>query len=120
MYDFTRQTVTIATPSPSVNICKDALGVDEFVELLKKKLTTDQMFKELLSTKQPAQNGNIDSSFTDPSVAAFVSRIYSKKEPMTTTKLPEQEYVNSTLLIDLVEAVIFRSGGTKILRHVLL
>lgn len=112
LYQSTREPITIATTTVT-NPCKDALAVDEFVELLKKKLTSDSMFKELLlSTKNPSHN--VDSSFSDPSVAAFVSRIYSKKEPTTTTKLPEYDYVNSTLLVDLVEAVIFRSAGTQL------
>ncbi|XP_028175778.1 uncharacterized protein LOC114364001 [Ostrinia furnacalis] len=110
LYDFTRQPVTIATKKVT-NPCKDSMAVDEFVELLKKKLSSDSMFKELLlSTKNPSQNGNMDSTYSDPSVAAFVSRIYSKKVPTTTTKIPEFDYVNSTLLVDLVEAVIFRSS----------
>lgn len=114
IYDFTRRATTTDT-FKRTNTCKDSLAVDEFVELLKKKLATDPMFKDVLSTKNPLQNGNIDSSYTDPSVAAFVSRIYSKKEPTITTKLPEQDYVNSTLLVDLVEAVIFRSAGKNLI-----
>lgn len=111
LYEFTRHPVTIATTQVTYP-CKDELAVDAFVELLKKKLTSDSVFKELLlSTKNPSQNGNVDSTFSDPSVAAFVSKLYSKKEPITTTKLPEYDYVNSTLLVDLVEAVIFRSAG---------
>ncbi|RVE42866.1 hypothetical protein evm_012484 [Chilo suppressalis] len=107
-FDFTRQLLT--TPSTrSSSSCKD-LAVDEFIELLKKKLSSDPLLKELLLSTKNMQNGNNDFTFTDPNVAVFVSKIYSKKMPTTTTKLPEQEYVNSTLLVDLVEAVIFRSG----------
>ncbi|XP_060801914.1 uncharacterized protein LOC106142883 [Amyelois transitella] len=86
--------------------CKD-MGVDDFLELLKNKLSSDPMFKDL-ATKTYSQVGDITN--TDPNVAAFVSKVYSKKVPATTTKPTENEYINSTLLVDLVEAVIFRSG----------
>ncbi|CAG9795159.1 unnamed protein product [Diatraea saccharalis] len=109
-FDFSRQKLT--TPSiQSSSLCKGELAVDEFIELLKKKLSNDPLFKDILqSTTNLMLNGNNDFAITDPNVAVFVSKIYSKKVPTTTTKLPEQEYVNSTLLVDLVEAVIFRSG----------
>lgn len=87
------------------------MAVDDFVELLKKKLSTDPMFKEILFTTKYSPLGHSDNPY-DASVAALVSKIYSKKTFPTTTKIPDSEYVNSTLLVDLVEAVIFRSGGT--------
>lgn len=102
----------MVSPAPTKHDCKDIFSVDNFIDLLRKKLSSDPAFKELLfSTKLPTLTGFIDSSFTDPSVAAFVSKLYSKKEAPTTMKSTENDLLNSTLLVDLVEAVIFRSNG---------
>jgi hypothetical protein len=106
-FDFTRQPI-IVSPAQTTNVCRDNLAVDEFVELLKKKLSSDPMFKDLLLSTKSLQN---DYTGSDPHVAMFVSKIYSKKEPTTTTKMTESDYINSTLLANLVEAVIFRAGG---------
>ncbi|XP_053603923.1 peptidase inhibitor 16-like isoform X2 [Plodia interpunctella] len=95
------------TPSPTIGKqCKD-MAVEDFLELLKKKLSNDPMFKDLAS-KSNSLAGDVTN--TDPNVAAFVSKLYSKKVPSTTTKQTEKDFINSTLLVDLVEAVIFRSG----------
>lgn len=108
-HDFTRQLITATAAKHN---CQDILSVDNFIDLLRKRLSIDPAFKELLfSTKLPTLTGFIDSSFTDPSVAAFVSKLYSKKVPPTTMKITESDLLNSTLLVDLVEAVIFRSNG---------
>lgn len=116
LHEFTRQQLSTVSTESTVP-CKDVLAVDDFVRLLKKKLSADPMLKELLHTsKMPGQNGNTDGTYTDVSVAALVSRIYSRKTLHTTTKPPESDYLNSTLLVDLVEAVIFRSAGMFIFR----
>lgn len=104
-------TSSITTTTKKLSSCNDIMAVDDFVELLKKKLSTDPMFKEILFTTKYSPLGHSDNPY-DASVAALVSKIYSKKTYPTTTKIPDSEYVNSTLLVDLVEAVIFRSGGT--------
>lgn len=110
IHEYVSSSITITT-TKKVSSCKDIMAVDDFVELLKKKLSTDPMFKEILFTTKYSPLGNSDNPY-DASVAALVSKIYSKKTYPTTTKMPDSEYVNSTLLVDLVEAVIFRSGGT--------
>lgn len=108
-HDFTRQHVTATTTKHD---CKDILSVDSFIDLLRQRLSSDPAFKELLfSTKLPMPTEFIDGSFTDPSVAAFVSKLYSKREPPTTVKVTVNDLLNSTLLVDLVEALIFRSNG---------
>lgn len=110
LHEFTRHQLSTTTETTAP--CKDVLAVDDFVELLKKKLNADPMLKELLhTTKMPGQNGVTDGTYSDASVAALVSRIYSRKAFPTTTKSPESDNLNSTLLVDLVEAVIFRSAG---------
>ncbi|KAM3967162.1 uncharacterized protein ACR2FA_011499 [Aphomia sociella] len=104
-FEVTRDSIVTNTGNNSS--CKDLIAVDNFVELLKKKLSKDPMFKELLlstTTQIP------EITYTDESVAALVSKIYSKKESTTTTKSTVQDHINSTLLVDLIEAVIFRSG----------
>lgn len=106
LHEFTRHVITDTTIKP--HICKDVLAVEEFIDMLKKKMSSDAMFKEVLTTTSYSDHSE---SVTDPSVVAFVSRIYSKKMPSTTTKVTENDIVNSTLLADLVEAVIFRNGG---------
>ncbi|XP_026321825.1 uncharacterized protein LOC113231623 isoform X2 [Hyposmocoma kahamanoa] len=108
IHEYVSSSITITT-TKKVSSCKDIMAVDDFVELLKKKLSTDPMFKEILFTTKYSPLGNSDNPY-DASVAALVSKIYSKKTYPTTTKMPDSEYVNSTLLVDLVEAVIFRSG----------
>lgn len=108
LHEYTRQAITVASTPKST--CKDVLAVEDFINLLRKKLSNDQMFKELLLASKTTQ-GFPDTNFTDASVAAFINKIYSKKEPPTTKKSTENELLNSTLLVDLVEAVIFRSGG---------
>lgn len=106
-HKFTSQEITLMTNKPAP--CKDSLAVDELLELLKKKLSSDPSVKDLLfPMKYPDPT---DIGVTDVGVAAFVSRLYSKKEITTTTKAADKEYINSTLLADLVEAVIFRGGG---------
>lgn len=110
IHEYVSSSITTKT-TKKISSCKDIMAVDDFVELLKKKLSTDPMFKEILFTTKYSPLGNSDNLY-DASVAALVSKIYSKKTYPTTTKIPDSEYVNSTLLVDLVEAVIFRSGGT--------
>lgn len=86
--------------------------VDDLFDLLKKKLSTDQTLRDLLLTgKSTQKNESTEEPFTDPSVAAIMNHIYKNKESMTTTKSTYAEYLNSTLLVDLVEAVIFRNNG---------
>ncbi|XP_075971528.1 uncharacterized protein LOC142973573 isoform X2 [Anticarsia gemmatalis] len=101
-----REEITASTKDV---ISKDAL-LNDFIELLKKKLTNDPTIKDLLSNITPGSTGVSDISFTDENVAAFVNRVYSKNELTTTTATTLKDYVNSTLLVDLIEAVIFRSN----------
>lgn len=96
------------TKMKSTTLCKDALAVDEFIDMLRNKLSTDNMLRDLLFTKSP--NGDA-SHYTDPKVDAIVSKIYSQKTRTTSTKSTISEEINSTILADLVEAVIFRNRG---------
>ncbi|XP_032513167.2 uncharacterized protein LOC116767100 isoform X2 [Danaus plexippus] len=89
--------------------CKDYLAVDDFIELLKSKLTNDQILKNLLATS--AQTNSPESTITDRTMAAMINQIYSTKTTATTTKTTVNDYINSTLLVDLVEAVIFRHSN---------
>ncbi|CAB3236851.1 unnamed protein product [Arctia plantaginis] len=86
----------------------DAL-LDDFIELLKKKLSSDSLIKNFLLTTLP-QSTEISDILNDEGVAAFINKVYSKKELPTTLKTTPKDYVNSTLLVDLIEAVIFRSN----------
>ncbi|XP_045766074.1 cell wall protein PRY3-like isoform X2 [Maniola jurtina] len=101
--------VTSIHPSnlkPTTMSCKDVLAVDEFIELLKNKLNSDQSLKDLLISASNASTP--DPSFTDITVAAIINQLYSKKVTTTISKSTHEENINSTLLADLVEAVIFR------------
>ncbi|XP_052749209.1 uncharacterized protein LOC113515636 isoform X2 [Galleria mellonella] len=113
-YNYFSRFLDVPRPTTASNVdnnssCKDFVAVDDFVELLKIKLSKDPMFKELLLSAS-TQISDKTNTYTDASVAALVSRIYSKKEDITTIKSTESEHINSTLLADLVEAVIFRKG----------
>ncbi|CAK1545853.1 unnamed protein product [Leptosia nina] len=88
----------------TTSFCKNVMAVDEFIDLLHKKLSTDSLFKDLI--KNSTQS---DIQYTDPKIDAIFSKIYSKKTIPTTTKSTDSEMLNSTLLVDLVEAVIFRN-----------
>ncbi|XP_059056844.1 uncharacterized protein LOC131850577, partial [Achroia grisella] len=89
--------------------CKVLVAVDNLLELIKKKLGKDPIFKELILSGS-TQVSDIPNTYTDMSVAALVNQLYSTKEVATTVKPTESDNINSTLLIDLVEAVIFRNG----------
>ncbi|XP_047525717.1 peptidase inhibitor 16-like [Pieris napi] len=93
------------TKKESTTFCKNLLAVDEFIDLLRKKLSTDNIFRELLLTKAPGG----ESQYTDAKIDAIVSKIYSKKTQSTTTKPTDSDVMNSTLLANLIEAVIFRN-----------
>ncbi|XP_045446929.1 uncharacterized protein LOC123655137 [Melitaea cinxia] len=86
--------------------CREVLAVDEFIELLRSRLRSDHLLRELLlsttklSTSEPV--------VSDKTVAAIIKQLYSKKEAPITTKSTESDSLNSTILADLVEAVIFR------------
>ncbi|VVC96279.1 unnamed protein product [Leptidea sinapis] len=104
LFDYNK--VTELLDKPITSSCKGVFAVDELIKLLKKNLVTDNSFKEmLLSTKSTLS----ESKFSDSKVDAIVSRIYSKKTTPLSTKATESDVVNSTLLADLVEAVIFRN-----------
>ncbi|CAG4919152.1 unnamed protein product [Colias eurytheme] len=95
------------TPHTEITrLCKDVLFVDEFMDILRKKLSTDTLLREMLMSTKTAQS---DIQYSDAKVDAIVSKIYSQKTTPTTTKSAVSESINSTLLVDLVEAVIFRS-----------
>nr|XP_034829521.1 cell wall protein PRY3-like [Maniola hyperantus] len=105
LFDLT-STHSSSNLKPTTLSCKDVLAVDEFIELLKNKLNNDQSLKDLLISTSNASTP--DPSFTDRTVAAIVNQLYSKKETTTISKSTHEESINSTLLADLVEAVIFR------------
>ncbi|CAK1598643.1 unnamed protein product [Parnassius mnemosyne] len=102
-------TETISTGT--IITCKDIMPVEDFIEVFKKRLLKDQVLKEFFLTSKMSENKeNSDGAYTDASVADFMGQIYSKKESPTTLKATESAYLNSTLLVDLVEAVIFRNN----------
>ncbi|KAG7308062.1 hypothetical protein JYU34_006704 [Plutella xylostella] len=101
-----RQPVTIRTTAKE-NSCKEA-AVDELLEILKKKLTTDPMFKDIFSLIKSLEVA--ESNFSDEGVVAFVNRLYRKNNTPTVTAKREDNSINSTLLTELVEAVIFRNA----------
>ncbi|XP_026737029.1 cell wall protein PRY3-like isoform X2 [Trichoplusia ni] len=108
LYEYTRQSITLRT---NAKFCENAMVVDDFVELVKKKLSDDPMIKELmLTSKSVPISGNSENTFNDAGVAAFIDRVYSKKGALTTKSTVTSDYVNSTFLVDLIEAVIFRNG----------
>ncbi|XP_038223190.1 cell wall protein PRY3-like [Zerene cesonia] len=95
------------TPHTEITrLCKDVLFVDEFMDILRKKLSTDTLLKDMLMTTKTAQS---DKQYSDAKIDAIVSKIYGQKTTPTSTKTTMSESINSTLLVDLVEAVIFRS-----------
>ena len=85
------------------------LAVDEFVQLLKNRLSNDKILKELLlsTSTQPAT----EFVAIDKTVAAIINQLYTKKETTVTCQTTENNSLNSTILADLVEAVIFRHSG---------
>ncbi|XP_035438746.2 uncharacterized protein LOC118268386 [Spodoptera frugiperda] len=107
LYDYRRQMITSCTKH---NLCKDII-IDDFVELLKKKLSNDPLIKNLLiTTTSPALSTYSESTFTDIGMAVFVNKVYSKKTSPSTRKITTSDCVNSTFLVDLIEAVIFRNS----------
>ncbi|KAJ2952246.1 hypothetical protein O0L34_g4523 [Tuta absoluta] len=107
VHDFVRPALATSTKKVSSKSCKDTFAIDDFVELLKNKLSTDPMFKDLLQSS-PISTERSDNGYTD--ALALIGKIYSKSVSSPTTKTPNRDYVNSTLLVDLVEAVIFRNS----------
>ncbi|KAI5646496.1 cysteine-rich secretory protein family domain-containing protein [Phthorimaea operculella] len=107
MHDFVRPALATTTKKVTSKSCKDTFAIDDFVELLKNKLSTDPMFKDLLQSS-PTSTEHADNGFTD--ALALIGKIYSKTVASPTTQAPNRDYVNSTLLVDLVEAVIFRNS----------
>ncbi|CAH2244156.1 jg23462 [Pararge aegeria aegeria] len=114
-FDFLSHLFDITSTHPS-NLnqttlsCKNIMAVDEFIELLKNKLNNDQSLKDILLSSTKALTP--DPSLTDRTVAAIVNQLYSKKETTTVSKSTYEENINSTLLAELVEAVIFRHSDT--------
>ncbi|XP_064071478.1 peptidase inhibitor 16-like [Vanessa tameamea] len=104
LFDMTKQ--SLLQTEQSTTKCKEVLAVDEFIELLKSRISNDNVLKDFLqsTTRLP----NPEPMLTDGTVAAIIKQLYSKKESPTTSQLPESDSLNSTLLVDLVEAVIFR------------
>lgn len=106
LHQLTKNYITTTTTTKA--ICNKELAVDEIVEILKKKLSSDPTLQQLFSTTLAISTG---SAFKDASVVAFLDKIYSKAVLTTTTETPHADFVNSTLLVNLVEAVIFRNTG---------
>ncbi|XP_046963487.1 peptidase inhibitor 16-like [Vanessa cardui] len=109
-FDFFSDLFDITKPSllqteRSTTKCKEVLAVDEFIELLKSRINNDHILRDFL---QSTTRSNPEPVLSDGTVAAIIKQLYSKKESPTTSKLIESESLNSTLLVDLVEAVIFR------------
>lgn len=75
----------------------------------------DQTLKQyLLAAKVLDSKENLENGYTDATVADIINHIHSTKATSTTAKPTEPDYFNSTLLVNLVEAVIFRNNGTKL------
>lgn len=106
LFDITKKSFI---ETESTTKCKEVLAIDEFLELLKSRLSNDQILKELLlsTTKSPIT----ESIAFDKTVAALIDRLYTKKKTAMTTTSTESNIINSTFLADLVEAVIFRHNG---------
>ncbi|KAI8424172.1 hypothetical protein MSG28_002762 [Choristoneura fumiferana] len=104
LYQLTKDYLTSTTTTKAM--CNKELAVDEIVEFLKKKLSSDPTLQQLFTTTLPISTGSV---FRDASVVAFLDKIYSKAVLTTTTETPNADFVNSTLLVNLVEAVIFRN-----------
>lgn len=106
LFEITKISSTI---TESTTKCKEMLAVDEFVQLLKNRLSNDKILKELLlsTSTQPAT----EFVAIDKTVAAIINQLYTKKETTVTWQTTENNSLNSTILADLVEAVIFRHSG---------
>ncbi|XP_041970594.1 peptidase inhibitor 16-like isoform X2 [Aricia agestis] len=94
--------------------CKDVIAVEEFIRILKNKLNTEQLVRDFLYSTKTSSS---DSSPSDEHVKAVVQQIYSKKIPATTTSVTESNHMNSTLLANLVEAIIFRKSDAITTTH---
>lgn len=102
-------TQTSPTLSEITTKCKEMLAVDEFLQLLKNKLSNDQILKQLLlstSTQSATESLPIDKT-----VDAIINQLYTKKQTTVTCQPTENNSLDSTILADLVEAVIFRHSG---------
>ncbi|KPJ02842.1 Venom allergen 3 [Papilio xuthus] len=94
--------------------CKDVIPVDDFIEIFKKRLIKDQMLKQyLLASKVLEGKENLENGYKDATVADIINHIHSTKTTSTTPKPTEPDYFNSTLLANLVEAVIFRNNDNS-------
>ncbi|XP_048007448.1 cell wall protein PRY3-like isoform X2 [Leguminivora glycinivorella] len=104
LFELTKEHFSTST-TPGITRCKNELAVDEIVKIVKNKLSDDPALKAILATTVSTSSGNI---VKDEKVAEFLNKIYIKA---TSTSKPETfstDYVNSTLLVNLVEAVMFR------------
>ncbi|KPJ18962.1 Peptidase inhibitor 16 [Papilio machaon] len=91
--------------------CKDVIPVDDFIEIFKKRLLKDQTLKQyLLASKVLEGKENLENGYNDATVADIINHIHSTKTTPTTNKPTEPDYFNSTLLANLVEAVIFKNN----------
>lgn len=107
----------VSTEKITTNImitCKDIMPVEDFIDIFKKRLIKDQELRDYIFKNKPSENReNLDGGYTDVSVANFMSQIHSKKVILTTAQSTEPDYSNSTLLADLVEAVILKNNGNQ-------
>ncbi|XP_045535013.1 uncharacterized protein LOC106720576 [Papilio machaon] len=91
--------------------CKDVIPVEDFIEIFKKRLLKDQTLKQyLLASKVLEGKENLENGYNDATVADIINHIHSTKTTPTTNKPTEPDYFNSTLLANLVEAVIFKNN----------
>ncbi|KAF9409030.1 hypothetical protein HW555_011479 [Spodoptera exigua] len=102
LYDYRRHMITSCTKH---NLCKDMI-MDDFIELLKKKLNNGSMIKDLLTTTtSSALTTYSDNSFSDIGMAAFVNKVYSKKTPTNKVSASE-EYVTNSQPLSSVKPVM--------------
>lgn len=104
LLDITKKTVSKTTDEKP---CKNVLAVDDLLTLLKKKLKDDFAY-DMSTTKMTPED-----RFGDIQVEDFISKLYKDKFTSPTQRVSEMEHLNSTLLVNLVEAVIFRNTGDK-------
>ncbi|XP_063533258.1 uncharacterized protein LOC134743622 isoform X1 [Cydia strobilella] len=104
LFELTKEHFSSST-TPGVSKCKNELAVDEIVKIVKNKLSDDPALKAILATTVSTSSGNI---IKDEKVAEFLNKIYKKATSPTKPEAISTDYVNSTLLVNLVEAVMFR------------
>lgn len=94
------------TKSTNDYSCKSVAIIEEFLNLLKTKLKS-----ETLNDRFSSSINTDDHVLADAGIQDFISKLYKSKIFTTTKKTTENDVLNSTSLVNLVEAVIFRNTG---------